>query len=467
MFRPIICASAAAVLAFSCGQKGPEGPQGPAGPTGPTGPGFTSGPSVSAVVPAQVTQGSEYDITLSGFATEWTDSTTVSFGMGITVTRTKAASPTSLLVHVRVAPDAKADTRDVSVTTGADTLFWRNGFSVLDRVKFTALGTASQMSLSVVRLEVNEPGFEFDTSTSSGNFVGISVQASSGFPVSVLSASAKVVDVAVFANADAGIGAYDLNVTSREGELAERMFKAPQVFTVTELAAQTLITGIPANGTVEKAFQSTAYRYQPEAVDGGAPTTLVTVQSSAMAVTPKVALLPSNGRWPSLISFASSALVPPATGDSYWLVVWEASGATGFSYTLSADPLARVAEEEPNDAFGEARQIAVPGSGAPAQLSSLGDADWWKVTATAADVGKRFHVKTQPGDATTDTVLEVFMPDGTTSLGGESDDFGLHEDHFSTAIPMVGDYYVKVTFSSFVSTFDATESHYELLVTAE
>jgi hypothetical protein len=39
----------------------------------------------------------------------------------------------------------------------------------------------------------------------------------------------------------------------------------------------------------------------------------------------------------------------------------------------------------------------VPGVGGTAQLESLTDVDWWTVSATAADIGKRFHVVTQPG----------------------------------------------------------------------
>ena len=133
MSRLISSALLVAAL-VSCGTKGPEGPQGPQGPQGPAGPGFMGGPSVSSVVPSAVTQGSEYDVTISGFATSWTDMAQVSFGQSIVVTRVKAASPTSLLVHIRVAADAKADVRDVTVTQGTDVVRWLSAFTVLVRV---------------------------------------------------------------------------------------------------------------------------------------------------------------------------------------------------------------------------------------------------------------------------------------------------------------------------------------------
>ena len=53
------------------------------------------------------------------------------------------------------------------------------------------------------------------------------------------------------------------------------------------------------------------------------------------------------------------------------------------------------------------------------------------------------------------------------ALGGESDDFGYHEDHLSAPIPSPGDYYVKVSVSSFVVTWNVAESHYDLLITVE
>src|SRR5438477_3691817 len=95
-----------ALALCACSAKGPEGPQGPQGPPGPPGDGFDGGASVSGVVPSAVAQGSEYDVTLSGFATAWTDQATVSFGPGVTVSRVKAASVTSLVVHLKVAADA-------------------------------------------------------------------------------------------------------------------------------------------------------------------------------------------------------------------------------------------------------------------------------------------------------------------------------------------------------------------------
>lgn len=419
-----------------------------------------TGASISSVAPAAVTQGSEYDVTLSGFATSWNDSAVVSFGEGITVTRTKAASPTSLLVHIRVAAAARAEVRDVQVTQGNETLRWVAAFTVLERVKFTTLGTASQMSLSVVRLEVNEPSFEFDTS-------GVTVKATPDLPVAVLHAASKAVDVVVFANADAGTGAYDLEVINLEGNIAERRFRAAQVLTVTGLQKTELIEGVPQNGSIDRPYQSATYRFEPSPPDAGTSNPLLLqIESSSTAVSPRVALVTSAGIWPSNVPFKPAHVVNVAPGDFVWAVVFDASGGSGFSYTLTATRMNRSLEEEPNDTLAQARAATLPAVIGPMQLGSLTDVDWVKVSASQADVGKRFHVITAPGDDYADPVVEVFSSDGTTSLGGKADD-DYHEDHFSTAIPAPGDYFVKVSVSPFVTSWDPADSHYELLITVE
>lgn len=460
MSRVITGVLLAAAL-FSCGTRGPEGPPGPQGPQGPAGPGAMSGPSVSSVVPSAVTQGSEYDVTISGFATDWTDTAVVSFGQGVTVTRTKAASGTSLLVHVKVAPDAMADTRDVSVTQGMATVFWRNAFSVLPRVKFTAFGTASQMSLSVVRLEVNEPQFEFDTS---GAINAVSVFATPDFSVEVLTVSQKVLDVLVLADADAGFAAHDVTVISREGSFAERTFTAPAVFTVSPQQPRPLIEGVPENGVIDKPFQSSHWVYTPAAADGGARTVVISLDSSVTTSVPRFAVVPSSGRWDDLEDFTRSYVYSPVPGEPVNLVVFEPTGATGVSYTLAVTPIQSVVEEEPNDVPQAARQLTLPGI-AVAILGSLTDADWFRISVSANDVGKKLRIRTRPGDALTDTIVELFQADGVTSVGGPSPDGTRHSDLTTAALPAAGDYFVRVIMSPDVVSWDPAMSHYELVVT--
>ncbi len=101
-------------------------------------------------------------------------------------------------------------------------------------------------------------------------------------------------------------------------------------------------------------------------------------------------------------------------------------------------------------------------------MSALTDKDFYKVTVTAANVGKKFHVETHAGPtgSTTeaDTVIDVLASDGLTSLGGPGSDFGVSETFTSTAIPAAGDYYIEV-YSSVA--FAADHPDYEVMISFE
>jgi hypothetical protein len=418
--------------------------------------GFTGTPSISGVVPSQVVAGAEYDVTVSGFDTAWTDTTPVSFGDGIMVTRTKAASATSLVVHILVAPTAMADTRDIMVTDGATTEFWRNAFTVLPREQFTALGTANQLSLSVVRLTINEADFEFDPSA-------IEVTTAPTIPTQVLNVSSKTADTLVFTDLGAATGAYTVTVTSHPTDnFQKRTFTGTNAVTVINSDVH-LFDGSPANNDVTTPFQSTAYGYSPSA-DAG--TVIVSVTSSAPDVTPRVSVLPNTGAWADAMPPVTSVPLTPVMGESYYLVVFESTGAVGFSYTLSAQSVPHVPEEEPNDTPGMAKPLTLPEEG-DAQLSSLSDVDFFKVSIADADVGKRLHVRTLPGDPMTNLAVEVILPDGITSFTGVQDHTNSYEDVLTNPLPMAGTYFVKITMSTQVISYDASQSHYEVLVTLE
>lgn len=459
-----------ALLAAGCAQgpSGPTGPQGPEGPQGPAGDISSSGASISGVVPSRVVSGRTYEVVVSGFGTQWSDAAQVSFGPGITTTKTVVASPTSLVVTITVAPDATAGTREITVAQGETATFWRGAFQVVDTVEVQWLGKGTQMSMSVVRFAVNDPGFEFDTTESSfGGFSNLSIATSPSFPLRVLSASGKQLDLAVLVDADAGVGPYDVTVVSRPGSLSERTIRASDVFTVSPAQEETLTYDAPVTGSIAKPFESTTYAFSPSFGDGGYPSAVVvSVQSSKLGVTPRLFVLPGNGSFNSLVTSGANALFSPQPNQTYHLIAWDSSGASGYPITVSAAPMVTLFEEEPNDTIGQAQALPVPGVMAMS-LQSETDIDFVKIAATAADVGRRVHVITRPGDDETDTLVEVLTGSGT-SLGGESADDDYHEDHFSDAIPAAGDYLVKVTLSPYAQgTLTTGTSHYELVVTIE
>ena len=152
-------------------------------------------------------------------------------------------------------------------------------------------------------------------------------------------------------------------------------------------------------------YQATTYQFAP---DPDAGTVIVSVDSSAMDVTPQVSVVPASGLWFSAMPPASTVPLSPQAGG-YYLVVFESTGAVGFSYTLSALVVPKSVEEEPNDVPGMANPMTVP-SQRDAQLSSLTDIDIYKVTVGPGDVGKKLHVRTLPGDFDTETRSRCCCP---------------------------------------------------------
>lgn len=100
---------------------------------------------------------------------------------------------------------------------------------------------------------------------------------------------------------------------------------------------------------------------------------------------------------------------------------------------------------EPDNVVGDAKQLVL---GAAKQQRTLhynppsGDVDWVWFNATA---GKSYVIQTHDlSPATTDTVLRLYAPDGTTLLA-ENDDFGFSfASRIAWSAPETGTYYVKV-----------------------
>ncbi len=223
--------------------------------------------------------------------------------------------------------------------------------------------------------------------------------------------------------------------------------------------AMDLTAGTPATGNITTAFDTVLYKLTP--ADFSLLDFAVTTTNADAG--PAIALLPASGSFDDMISF-SDVISTVGDGD-YYAIIWENAGTNPFDYSLSAAATAasHSAEAEANDTFDAAQTTgSLPYVVTDANLSSVTDEDWYAVTIAAGDAGKALHVKTLPGQSTTDTVVEVFDTDGSTSLGGPSDDSDYHEDWVSDALPAAGTYFVKVSAS--VDFFDPTYKDYQVLI---
>jgi hypothetical protein len=476
--RSALVAALAALALTACtgdkGDKGDKGDPGAAGAAGASGQNGAAGQdgsdgqdayaaaSVSAVTPTRAFLGRTLDVTVSGDATTWSATTTVDFGAGITVNHLTVASVTALVANISVAGDATVGARDVVVHDGTSSQTFAGAFTVDSPLGLTVQGTVAQGSILAVHARTQDLTTPFDTTTEGDGLftpitypnLAIDLAATSGITASVSGASDFAVDFTALVDVTAPAAAQDLTIESGpQGATTE--FAAPAAINVVARQPIALVAGTPINGTVDQPYESGLYTYVP--ADG---TNLVEFSAD----TTSIALLPASGRWSDLISYAATASVLTTSSDPFYLVTWDSSGGTS-AYTLSATntALAGSADEvsTTNDSMADSQLIpALPFALTHATLSSSSDQDWLHFVADASMVGQSVHVQTLPGDAYTDTVVDVLDATGT-SLGGPSDDLDYHEDFVSSPIPAEGDYFVRIYASDY---FDPSQSHYTAVV---
>lgn len=91
-----------------------------------------SGAQITGITPSAVEPQSTEDVLIIGASTNFDqDTTTVSFGPDIVVNSVDVARPTLLIANITVASTAAAGPRDVTVTTGAETVTLSGKFTVL------------------------------------------------------------------------------------------------------------------------------------------------------------------------------------------------------------------------------------------------------------------------------------------------------------------------------------------------
>lgn len=412
---------------------------------------------MSAITPRRVFLDRTVDVSISGVATAWTDAVKLDFGAGVTVNSTRVASPTAIVASITVSRDAATGARDVTVTQGDATTTFKGAFDVASPLAIT--GTAAQGSIVVGTLRQLDVSTPFDTTTEGdGLFTEISypnlsigIGSKPGVAASVQSASPFSLSCLMLVDVETAAGKADLTVKSGAGD--DVVSSAGSI----EIAARApTVLSASTKGTITSPGASLLYKYTAAADE------LVTFTASATSAQPGIALLPASGKFADMFGFGASHSISAKKDESFYLVTWDSSGASGYTFDLGVKSVAGVPETEPNDACGAAMAITA-GEPVFASFANDADEDWYAVTAGAGDVGKKIHVVTFPGEPDTDTLVDVLAGDCTTSLGGPSSDDSYHEDFKSSAIAAAGTYYVKVS----ASPFGFTGSKYTVLVTLE
>ena len=454
------------------GDVGPQGPKGDPGDNGGNGGnsgtgGGSSVESISAVSPADAFIARSVDVVISGNGTTFDAKTTVDFGSTVTVNKTTVASPTAILANITVHDDAKAGPIDVNV----DSLTYKAAFNLKSPIDLgETAGKAEQGGLVFVGsargLDFTTP---FDTtSTGDGFFTPIVYTdlALQGQTALILSASDYNVGFAALIDVNAAAGASPLTLLS--GPAGGDIVKFPAGdINVVARTAKNIVPGTTSTFTPTAPLETGLFLYTPSDATGHAVT--ITVSSADPNASPSLFVLDKTGKFSTaLVSLGSGYSYVSTSTDKLYIVPLDAAGgSSAVDVDVSETAVSLVTEAEPNDTSATATAlVSLPADVTTADLSSETDVDWYKFTATVADIGKSVHVvTTSPGDLT-DTVVDVLAADGVTSLGGPSDDADYDEDFLSSQINGAGTYYVQIS-ASHAGFFDPTQFKYTALITLE
>jgi hypothetical protein len=417
------------------------------------------------VFPAEGFAGRHVRVEVSGEETQWVDGATVSFGDGITVSNVVVASESAIFADLDIAPTAALSDHDVTVTSGKETDTLTAAFKVESPVEVTIQGTAAQGSIGSFTITNHDLENLFDTTSVSSNpflppeYTNIALEGGPGVTLQLNSVTPFDITGFILIDVDAPASA-TINVASGpSGGTQVTSVAAPlpiMARTPTMLTADT-----PVTGSVTNAGDSTLYSFTPASFPALGEFSVSTNDPDAG---PQVAVLPESGHFADAIALSSPADVLLRSGSVY-VIQYDLSGVSGFSYQLSAsapDLASTAADTEPaNSTSAGATTLTGNALVDNASLTDIDDEDWFKLTVPA---GKRIHVVTVPGDPLTDTVINIYGPNDDSALISDDQDATYHEDVTSDVTDTAGTYYVQIVASSY---FDDSQSHYAAAIVVE
>jgi hypothetical protein len=466
------------IMAAACsGSTGATGPQGTAGQPGTNASSGGGTASISGIEPSTAYLARQVHVTISGYATSWTDKTTLDFGAGITVANVHAASPTALVADLTIDKAATLGPRDV-VVNDATKETYSQGFTVSPPATLSLQGSLAQGSILFANLQLEDQSTPFDTTgtqdplSGAVTYTNLNFTTQPGVTASINTATSNSLQILLTVDVDAPVGAADLDLFSGPaGDTTDAEFPVPGGLTLTAQTA-TALGATAASGNVKAAFDSALYSFTP--ASASLAIVDLTASSTVANANAGFALLPSSGHFADLVGFyqaadgtgtdATTTMLTSST-DLYYAIYWDNSGTTG-AYTMgaaSAAPAATLATSSADATEkGALVATALPFVLTGGNLTTDTSIDWVKITTGAGDAGKVIHVQTE-GDPYTDVAVNILQSDGTTSIGG--DDEGAPIDTASTAVTASTTYYV--TFAAGQIDFDPTDGTYSAIIRLE
>ncbi len=426
-------------------------------------------PTASGVFPASGFVGRTLThVEISGDATTWADGATVDFGTGVTASNVTVASPTDIFADLAIDPAATPGLNDVTVTSGG-TFTLKQAFEIDLPTSVTTTGLLAQGSVPFFTITNHDVENLFDTTAgpadANGNptFPNLAITGPDGVTALVEGATPTVITGQLLVNVDASAGGA-LTVASGDPTGTPVMSNTDSL----TIMARTPIalTSTAANGTLAMPFDTGLY-----SIDGSGAPLLLNValpQPSDANAAPVVFLIDSTGDLNN--GLIAGAGVPGlvdqvlTTAGTYYIVVQDQSGDSGYTYSVSdtsvaVATVAESAEPADNTVAGANVGTSVPFVLTGASLASDTDVDYIKFTTGV--VGMSVHVQTLSGD-TTDTVVDVLDGATCTVSLGESLDTDYDEDFVSNPLTTTT-FCVKITASSMFDD-DGSTTDYTALV---
>jgi hypothetical protein len=428
-------------------------------------------PTANGVFPASGFVGRDLRVEVTGDATSWSSTTTVSFGAGVTVNSVSVAGPDDLFAEITIAPSATPGLQDVVVTDAGTAFTLAKAFELDASVNSLTAGTLAQGSFAAFEIDNKDHDNPFDTTAdANGAFINIKITGPAGANFVIGGVTDNQITGSIFIDTDATPGAVTVasgpsgaQITS---QVAANLAIAPRTATAFTKVA-------PATGTVAGPLASSLFTFVPTASSLAS----FTITSTDATQAPTFALLPASGHWadgflgevqgifgPQLGAFIPTLEETTATTAPFFVVVEDQSGAAGYPFSVAATEIAGtpLAQTAANVSAATAQVAAVPVF-VTGTLANVDATVFFKVTITAANVtaGKHIHVVTGDGDPFCDELVDVFGPGlpSANNLLGASDDLNFHENFQTPAVTAPGTYYVKISASQ-AGFFDPAHNAY-------
>lgn len=456
-------------LVAALGAAGLPGCKGDPGEAGAPGASANGTPSVSGVAPTAAFLGRTLDVLVSGYATSWSDATTVDFGAGIDVTAVSVASPTALEVTLAIAPDAPVGARDITVTDGSGAPQVLAGvFDVGSPLHITASGSLAQGSLIAVKARNLDFATPFDaTYTGDGFFTpivytNIALPVLDGVDVQLNSVGEYEIDYLLLPDVGATPGPLDLTIES--GPAGSTVsFPAPAALELAARAPIAVTPATPGSATLAEVGDSVLFGYTPTAglriVDFTASAT------PATDATPAAYFLPMSGKVLDFFSYAPAMTMAIDSTDPYYALFVDGGGVAGYTAGLALAETSAAGSVEADVPNGNPTTpdvlASLPHVVRGATLQNVDDHDYFRVTTGAGDAGLKLRVQTVGMDRYTDTVVAIWSANGQNLFAGPSDDAAYLDELTSGAVAASTSYLVEVFASSW---FQTAHKPYDLVV---